>query len=303
MPCYHPLQGWRKQGGGITFNLRDGFVDRPVTVSCGQCIGCRLERSRQWAVRCMHEASLHDFNCFVTLTYSEDGIKHLPRCVDPDTGEIDAGPFRSLNKRDIQLFIKRLRKRTGVKLRYLQCGEYGSKTQRPHHHILLFGFDFDDKILFASNRRLGVNYYRSALLEELWPYGISAIGDLTFESAAYVARYCVKKITGDMADGHYLGRVPDYITMSLKPGIAHDWIKINLDDVYPVDRVYVRPGVLARPPKYYDKIYDLEKKDFCRIRRNREIQAAKRPADSVRRLMDREVHANLRAAQLVRNID
>ena len=78
MPCYHPLQGWRKQGGGITFNLRDGFVDRPVTVSCGQCIGCRLERSRQWAIRCMHEASLHESNCFVTLTYSDDGIKHLP---------------------------------------------------------------------------------------------------------------------------------------------------------------------------------------------------------------------------------
>ena len=132
---------------------------------------------------------------------------------------------------------------------------------------------------------------------------MSAIGDLTFESAAYVARYCVKKITGDQADGHYLGRVPDYITMSLKPGIAHDWIKVNLDDVYPNDRVYVRPGVTSRPPKYYDKIYDLEKKDFARIRRNRELQASKRPRDSVRRLIDREVCANLRAAQLVRNVD
>lgn len=303
MPCYHPLQGWRKQGGGLTFNLRDGFVDRPVTVSCGQCIGCRLERSRQWAVRCMHEASLHTDNCFVTLTYSDEGIAHLDRCIDPETGEIGAGPLRSLNKRDIQLFMKRLRKRTGSKIRYLQCGEYGSKTQRPHHHVLIFGFDFQDKYMFAENRRLGVRYYRSPMLEELWPYGMSALGDLTFESAAYVARYCVKKITGDMADGHYLGRVPDYITMSLKPGIAHDWIKLNLDDVYPLDRVYVRPGVLARPPKYYDKIYDLEKKDFCRIRRNRELRAAKRPTDSVRRLIDREVCANLRAAQLVRNLN
>ena len=154
MPCYHPLQGWRKQGGGLTFNLRDGFVDRPVTVSCGQCIGCRLERSRQWAVRCMHEASMHTDNCFVTLTYSDEGIAHLDRCIDPETGEIGAGPLRSLNKRDIQLFMKRLRKRTGAKIRYLQCGEYGSKTQRPHHHVLLFGFDFSDKYMFAENRRL-----------------------------------------------------------------------------------------------------------------------------------------------------
>ena len=107
----------------------------------------------------------------------------------------------------------------------------------------------------------------------------------------------------DLKDYHYMGRVPEYITMSLKPGIAHDWIKVNLDDVYPLDRVYVRPGVLARPPKYYDKIYDLEKQDLCRIRRNRELRAAKRPKDTVRRLIDREVCANLRAAQLIRNVD
>ena len=123
----------------------------------------------------MHEASLHESNCFVTLTYSDEGIAHLDRCIDPETGEIGAGPLRSLNKRDIQLFMKRLRKRTGAKIRYLQCGEYGSKTQRPHHHVLLFGFDFQGKYMFAENRRLGVRYYRSPMLEELWPYGMSAL--------------------------------------------------------------------------------------------------------------------------------
>ena len=138
MPCYHPLQGWRKQGGGLTFNLRDGFVDRPVTVSCGQCIGCRLERSRQWAVRCMHEASLHTDNCFVTLTYDDDGLSHLPRCVDPETGEIGAGPFHSLNKRDIQLFFKRLRKRTGVKIRYFNVVSMVLKVRLSVRIIMLF---------------------------------------------------------------------------------------------------------------------------------------------------------------------
>lgn len=303
MPCYHPLQAWRKNGGGVTFNLRDGFKARPVTIACGQCIGCRLERSRQWAVRCMHEATLHSENCFLTLTYSEDGIKHLPRSIDPETGEIDAGSY-SLNKRDIQLFMKLLRRRfPDRRIRYLQCGEYGSLTQRPHHHVILFGFDFPDKWCFGSNRKLGVDYYRSPILEKLWPHGMSAIGALTFESAAYVARYCVKKITGDLSALHYHGRLPDYITMSLKPGIAHDWIAKNLDNVYPNDKVYVKPGVVSRPPRYYDKIYDLEKKDFWRIKRNRVLKANRRPVESVRRLMDREVCALLRASQLVRNIN
>jgi len=237
--------------------LRDGFVDRPVTVSCGQCIGCRLERSRQWAVRCMHEASLHTDNCFVTLTYSDEGIAHLDRSIDPETGEIGAGPLRSLNKRDIQLFMKRLRKRTGAKIRYLQCGEYGSKTQRPHHHVLLFGFDFQDKYMFAENRRLGVRYYRSPMLEELWPYGMSALGDLTFESAAYVARYVMKKVTGDRAEEHYAGRQPEYTTMSRRPGIGKGWYEKFKTDVYPRDGVVVR-GHITRPPRFYDNLLGIE---------------------------------------------
>jgi len=304
MPCYHPIDAWRKNGGGITFNMRDGFIDRPVTIACGQCIGCRLERSRQWAVRCMHEASLHEDNCFITLTYSDE---YLPRAIDVETGEIGAGVLPSLNKRDMQLFMKRLRKEfSHVKIRFLQCGEYGSQTGRPHHHALLFCFDFPDKYLFARNQRLGVNYYRSPILEKLWPFGLCAIGDLTFESAAYVARYCVKKFSNkdsDKVNAHYQGRVPEYITMSLKPGIAHDWIKINLDDFYPNDRIFVRAGKTSRPPKYYDKIYDLEKKDFWRIRCNRMLKAESRPKQSVRRLIDREVCAQLKAAKLVRNMN
>lgn len=259
----------------------------------------------------MHEASLHAQNCFLTLTYDDANVPHG---IDLDTGEIGAGELLSLNKRDIVLFLKRLRKRVGVKIRYLQCGEYGSRTNRPHHHVLLFGYDFPDKVFLAHNKRVGVSYYTSALLSDLWGHGHVVIGDVTFESAAYVARYCLKKVVAkvvelddgtkvDLKDLHYLGRTPEFITMSLKPGIAHDWIVNNLSDVYPNDHVYVRPGVVARPPSYYDKIYDCEKKDFFRIRRKRVMQASKRPQDGVRRLIDREIHANLRASQLVRNVD
>ena len=95
MPCYHPLQGWRSRFNfnpktgrhGITFNLNEAFVEFPVTVPCGQCIGCRLERSKMWAVRCMHESQLHDKNCFLTLTYNDENLPTIP-CIDMETGEI-----------------------------------------------------------------------------------------------------------------------------------------------------------------------------------------------------------------------
>lgn len=304
MPCYHPLEGWRKQGGGITFKLSEALIGRPLlVVPCGQCIGCRLERSRQWAIRCMHESTLHDQNCFITLTYANDRMNHLPKSVDPDTGEIGPGSLHGLVKRDIQLFFKSLRKEISPrKVRYLQCGEYGTESFRPHHHALLFGYDFPDKYYWSRNAKTGDRYFRSDLLEWLWPHGNSLIGDLTFESAAYVARYCVGKITGKFADFHYCGLKPEFITMSLKPGIAHDWIVNNMDSVYPNDRVYVRAGVTSKPPKYYDKVYDLKKEDFWKIRGKRVMKARKLPIQSVRRLMDREVCHELRASRLVRTL-
>lgn len=305
MPCYHPLDAWRKNGGGITFRREEGFNDLPyVSVPCGQCIGCRLERSRNWAIRCVHEASLHDQNCFLTLTYADENTDHLPRSFDPETGEIGPGSRISLNKRDICLFMKRLRKRFGSGIRFLQCGEYGDLNGRPHHHVLLFGFAFSDLELLPGRRPGGVRLFRSAVLEELWPYGHSAVGELTFESAAYVARYVVKKVTGKFADWHYCGLEPEYITMSRRPGIAHDWIEKNLDDVYPKDKVFIREGKVSRPPKYYDKIYDLKKEDFWKIRRIRVCRAERYNSDrSVRRLCDRETCQLLKAKKLVRNLE
>ena len=100
-------------------------------------------------------------------------------------------------------------------VRFFHCGEYGELLYRPHYHACLFGFDFSDKVLWST--RGGVRLYRSKILEKLWTFGFSTIGDVTFESAAYVARYCTKKITGDKADEHYNGRSPEYVTMSRPP--------------------------------------------------------------------------------------
>ncbi|AXL14683.1 replication initiator protein [Microviridae sp.] len=247
MPCYNPLEGWRSRDGSgkLVFNRNKGFQDLPVTVSCGQCIGCRLERSRQWALRCYHESTLHAENCFVTLTYDNENL--------PSDG--------SLNKKHFQDFMKRLRASTPLKIRYFHCGEYGEVNRRPHYHACLFGYDFPDKQLFKKS---GDYYlYTSPLLSKLWPQGFSTIGELTFDTAAYTARYVLKKVTGKNADDHYTvvdpetGEIhelqPEYTTMSLKPGIGQGWFEKFNSEVYPSDSVVIN-GKECNPPRYYDKL-------------------------------------------------
>ena len=248
----------------IVFNPRFGLTDRPISVPCGQCIGCRLERSRQWAVRCVHEASLYENNCFLTLTYDD---AHLPSDL-------------SLNLVHFQNFMKRLRKRYGKGIRFFHCGEYGENFGRPHYHAIIFNFDLPDRVLWSQ--RDGVNLYSSDILRSLWPYGFSSVGDVTFESAAYVARYVIKKVTGANADDHYsfvdeltgqvFTRCPEYTTMSRRPGIGKGWIDKFLPDVFPGDFVVIN-GVKCRPPRFYDNQYevlfsgDSVKNKWARVRR------------------------------------
>ena len=104
MACYYPLKGYRARAvnpktgkRSIVFDSSLGFMDMPVEFACGQCIGCRIERSRQWAIRCVHEAQLYEANCFITLTYAPE---HLPK-------------NGSLVLEHFQKFMKRLRKRVG----------------------------------------------------------------------------------------------------------------------------------------------------------------------------------------------
>lgn len=271
VPCYSPLKGFRskvvsKNGlRPIVFNPALGYVDLPVEVPCGQCVGCRLERSRQWAVRCVHEASLHEQNCFITLTYNDD---HLP-------------DDRSLNLKHFQDFMKRLRKRFGAGIRFYHCGEYGEQLGRPHYHALLFNFDFKDKVPFKV-LDTGV-LYRSAALEELWPFGFSSIGSVTFESAAYVARYIMKKITGPEAAGYYQSvdangviteRKPEYTTMSRRPGIGKGWLDKFGADVLRDDFVVLR-GRKMRPPKFYDRQFEITDPDLFQSNKIARKRAAK----------------------------
>lgn len=281
MTCYHPIKGYLSRASaaegkrGITFSAKLGYVDRSLQVPCGKCVGCRLDRSRAWAVRCMHEASCYDDNCFITLTYAPE---HLPA-------------DGSLSLPHFQKFMKRLRKRTGAHIRYYMCGEYGEKLQRPHYHACLFNFDFPDKIFYKNSA--GMPLYTSKILEEVWGLGFCTVGSVTFESAAYVARYVLKKQYG--ATAHYADldgvvKTPEFTTMSRRPGIGSSWFEKFSGDVFPHDRV-IKDGFPIKPPRYYD--IALQKSDpdaYDRVKNKRLKDAFKNLDNSTpERLAVREV--------------
>lgn len=297
MPCFHPLEAFRCADGGVVFNeLRRYDIVSNLQLPCGQCIGCRLERSRQWAMRCVHEASLYKENSFVTLTYSDEFL--------PDDG--------SLNYDDFQLFMKRLRehlRRTGPnKVRFFMCGEYGPETWRPHFHACIFNLSFPDrKYLYKSGG--GEVIYESPTLSKLWANGLASVGDVTFASAAYCARYCVGKITGDLAEDHYTRETargvvrltPEFAHMSLKPGIGAAWYNKWKEDVYPHDYVVIN-GRECRPPAYYDELFDRESPlELEDIKYERVKLAKSRAADNTpERLAVKEIVQRRRSDMLLR---
>lgn len=319
MPCFTPLPAF--YSGRMTAAGKFDIVVLPRTelnllkysmrLPCGRCSHCRLKRSREWAIRCMHEASLYvptvsnpdgRGNCFITLTYN---TPHLPE-------------FNSLRKRDFQLFMKRLRKRFGSGIRYYMCGEYGGKYGRPHYHALLFNFNFDFDKYFWEKSPSGCDLYRSPSLEELWSdsngsIGYSSVADLTFDSAAYVARYVMKKITGDAALTAYsvidddtgevlFDKVPEYNDMSRKPGIASAWFDEFSSDVYPRDSVVVKGRELP-PPKFYDRRYELiYPEDMARIKEERSSAAVSSKV-SEQRLGAMQKCKERQVERLVRNLN
>lgn len=271
-----------------------------MRVPCGQCMGCRLERSRQWAIRCVHEAQMHDENCFITLTYDDE---NLP-------------PFGDLVKSDYQKFMKRLRKRLEgrqARVRFFHCGEYGETTARPHYHAILFGYRPPDPELFSYGEEFPL--YTSKELSSVWGMGHATFGEATFDTAAYVARYCTKKVTGDAAQAHYevideetgevYDRQPEYSTQSRRPGIGHGWMERFGRDAYAKDEVILN-GRAMRPPRAYDKLFEhsdpktWESVRGARQRRFRSRVARKdpdHPSMRERRLYDGEFIARKRAQQ------
>ena len=281
MPCYSPLKGFKdRDTGGLVFRRENAAEE--MEVACGQCLGCRLDYSRTWAMRIVHEASMHEFdhgNCFVTLTY-RDPIECTPEQLEKKQYVPEDW---SLHKSHFQKFMKRLRKRFPQKIRYFHCGEYGARCKhgldlekvgcplcnvgRPHYHACLFNVSFADLEAYGASHD-GSLRYTSKMLEDIWGYGFVDVGELNFESAAYVSRYCLKKVTGVRAAEHYMSIDLDgvaswvereYVTMSRRPGIGRDWYEKYKDDVFPSDEVPVPgSGVFKKVPRYYEEIFKCE---------------------------------------------
>uniref|UniRef100_A0AAU8B1L6 Replication initiator protein n=1 Tax=Dulem virus 128 TaxID=3145605 RepID=A0AAU8B1L6_9VIRU len=294
MPCYFPLVG--VDTGAI--NLETGKkiiaihphgtqVDESqcldvFPIPCGHCIGCRLDRSRLWADRCMLELMYHERACFITLTYDDF---HIPRRFYGSSADGTAKPCFTLLKRDFQLFIKRLRKANpSLSIRYFACGEYGPSTFRPHYHAILFGIDFDDREELPRASSSGMKLYTSEKLNKAWSFpprnergesyspnssvaGIATVQDVTWETCAYTARYVQKKLYGNEArfyEKHNL--VPPFSLMSRRPGIGRRYLDDH-PEVFDYSHIHIATcdgGRSINIPKYYLKILettDAEKAD------------------------------------------
>lgn len=273
MSCDAPIQAYR---GGVVnpatgkrpmqFRLAGSYSGVRQMLPCGKCAGCRLEFSRRWAIRLMHENKMHKSSEFVTLTYRTEDLPHVGTLVP----------------RDLQLFHKRvyywLMDNGGPRLRYYGCGEYGDLNKRPHYHSLLFGVRFTDKVLYSVNGR-GNEIFTSKTLDRLWGFGECKIGSVSFESCAYVARYCLKKVDGAQREaGHYAvvdhdgvihERVPEFAHMSRRPGIGSSYFFKYGSEIMTHDSIIVNSREVPSI-RYYDlKIEALDPARLVVIRRNR----------------------------------
>ncbi len=271
-----------------------------LSLPCSQCIGCRADKAKEWALRCIHESNQHEHNSWVTLTYDPE---HLPYGGD-------------LHPPDLQKFLKRLRRKTPP-IRFYACGEYGEALSRPHYHICIFGYDFPDKTTWRLDQEK--TYYRSALLESCWKLGNSEIGDLTVETAGYTARYCMKKINGKKAATHYeklvtdTGEIiqlhPEFARMSNrtepgKPGgIGATWYAAYQSDT--AKDFVTHNGKKYKIPAYYDKIFGSQNPEALELlKQKRQDRAEQYVYDQTpQRLESREACLRARLATLQRPLE
>lgn len=258
---YEPVRPQRsfqflKEYGPEDFERDLKAGDPPLRFPCRKCLGCRLDHSREWANRILMELCYHRDAWFLTLTYSDDNVPRTFSC-DQETGEI-ISPAMTLVKKDFQDFMKRLRFNSKQDIRYYAAGEYGDKSARPHYHIILFGLHLDD-IVPISKSFSGEQYYISSFISKCWSFGHHILGQVTFESAAYVARYTMKKANKNFEPNYYelVNIESEFQVMSNRPGIASNFFFDHLD-IFDYDSFYVEtPSGSTKifPPEYFRKLY------------------------------------------------
>lgn len=309
MSCYHPMTRAEKFGtaytnkqGKISYKydffsweeyeqsprIYDAMYRKIQMVPCGKCIGCRLDYSRQWANRIMLECKDRpkDTCWFITLTYNPENLP-INQVINQDTGEIITG--NTLVKEHLSKFMKDLRRYRDYhykesEIKFFGCGEYGSSknTARPHYHIAIMGMKLDT---FELKKYKDTENGRLWIWEEgarIWGKGYVVIGRLEWDSAAYVARYIMKKQKGNLADNYYASKaiIPEFVQMSRRPGIGRRYYEEHKNEIYENDSIVLKSGndiIEAKPPKYYDKIYDIDEHEYLekiKIKRKRDLKTS-----------------------------
>lgn len=305
MSCYFPLVGVdtgtiNLETGKRVLSIRphgtkvdSSLVKEVIPIPCGRCIGCRLDRSRQWADRCMLELMYHERACFLTLTYDDF---HIPRRFYGDHQTGSARPCFTLSLRDLQLFFKRVRKAfPGRSIRYFGCGEYGPTTLRPHYHVILFGLDFEDRVELPRQSKTGQKLYTSDKLNTLWSFpprgvlgesystesslaGIATVQDVTWETCAYTARYVQKKLYGYEAKFYAEHNLdPPFSVMSRRPGIGRRYYDEH-PDLFDYQQIHVPTadgGKSIYPPRYFMKCLEASDEEKAEALKNVRKQLVK----------------------------
>lgn len=252
----YAFTGFKK--GNPVFNSDTGELFEPFEVGCGKCLECINLHKLQWTHRLLDEASCHCQSMFLTLTYSSD---------DPEFDD-------NLHSEHVMLFIRDLRnslRKSGIKIRYYLCGEYGSKGSRPHYHVIIFGYEFQDLWRFQRDRK-GFFMCRSPTLELLWRRGFSSVLPVCEHTLAYV--------TKDMQKFNTLpdGRLAPFVRMSTHPGIGADGWNRSLSDGKLWHNSHSVPL-----PRYYVKLAQREGLDLSHLMRLYANMPEREPIDYDRR--------------------
>lgn len=268
MLCSNPITAYRSESvndtgkRSIVFKYQEASATHPeiITIPCGVCLNCKINKAKEWTIRLMNEKLEHEKSMFLTLTIEDKFI--------PSNG--------SLVKSDFVNFMKRYREFIyPERIRFYHVGEYGDGKERPHHHAIIFGHSFDD---LAHHYQLNnIVHYTSETLSKLWKLGLCEVGDVTTASCAYVARYCQKKLYGSLCADRYQGRLPEYSTMSRRPGIGAKFVKKFSGDIYPHNFI-VENGIKFKVPKFYDEILKVDNPElFDKVKLSRKEHMRNKP--------------------------
>lgn len=234
MKCLYPNM-INSKGQFRPFNQKNLTFDiGSFMIPCQHCFNCKINKSKMWAVRCLFESYVHNYNYFITLTYDDEHLNFKDNNLIDLTGEIRTCP--TLVKSDVQKFIKRLRKK-GYQFKYFLSGEYGDKTKRPHYHMLMFSDTKINDLVYLSKNKDNDFYFNSNQIRSIWKHGNIVIANFSPKTAAYTARYTLKKLYGDEKKSlmEFRSLEPEFMLCSKKPPIGWTYFYENKDNFLKTD--------------------------------------------------------------------